>query len=105
MRISERLLETTGDSLICAERLDRASDSIFELQDEICARIANALQLAIAPTRNAPGTWDPTAYNLCLKGRSEYYLYTPANFAKALSMFEAATNRDPAYSKAYAYQS
>lgn len=105
VRISVRLLETAGDSLVWADRLDRTSDSIFALQDEICTRIANALQLAIATARNAPGTRDPTAYDLCLQGRAEYYLYTPANFAKALSLFEAATDRDPAYAEAYAYQS
>jgi len=45
------------------------------------------------------------AYEHCLRGRSEYYLYTPDHLVAALTQFQAAISLDPDYAEAYAYQS
>jgi tetratricopeptide (TPR) repeat protein len=45
------------------------------------------------------------AYDLCLRGRSEYYRYMPENFAIAKLCFEQAIEIDPNYADAYGYLS
>lgn len=108
MRINARLLDGRTGNQIWAERFDGDQAEIFALQDRINARIVTSLKLNLLPARTPPsirGTSNSEAYDHCLRGRSEYYLYTPAHLAKAQSHFERAVDCDPDYAEAYAYQS
>lgn len=108
MRINARLLDGRTGNQIWAERFDGRQTEIFALQDRINARIVTSLKLNLLPARTPPssrGTGNSEAYDHCLRGRSEYYLYTPAHLAKAQTHFERAVECDPGYAEAYAYQS
>ena len=109
IRINAQLVEAkTGDQL-WAERYDGEFADIFSLQDDITARIVSSLELHLTSSKLDGGirqpTRNPEAYDLCLKGRSEYYLYAPDHMAKAKGFFEQAIAKDPDYAEAYAYLS
>jgi TolB-like protein/Tfp pilus assembly protein PilF len=109
VRINAELVEGQTGEQLWADRFDGDFADIFSLQDDINARIVSSLQVHFAPSETGGGApqWkpDPGAYDLCLKGRSEYYRYTPQAFAKAAVFFEQAISKDPDYAEAYAYLS
>lgn len=108
MRINARLSDALAGDQLWAERFDGDQEDIFALQDRINARIVASLKLNLlsaTQSRSSKGTSNPEAYDHCLRGRSEYYLYTPAHLAEAQSHFERAAACDPNYAEAYAYQS
>jgi TolB-like protein len=106
LRINVNLVEAESGTQLWADRFDGSRADIFSFQDEISDRIVTSLKLHFAAgTGQWKRTSNPEAYDLCLKGRSEYYFYTPEHLAKARGYFEQAAEEDPAYAEAYAYQS
>ena len=94
---------------IWAERYDGEMAEIFDFQDRIRAEIVEALSVQLTPSDVTLTEVRPTnnveAYDLCLRGRSEYYRYTPKHFADAKQYFEQAIKIDPTYADAYGYLS
>lgn len=108
IRINARLVDGAKGNQLWAERFDGEQADIFALQDRINAGVIASLKLNLLSarsTRRSKGTSNSEAYDHCLRGRSEYYLYTPAHLAKAQKHFERAVICDPDYAEAYAYQS
>ncbi|MFK8034538.1 MAG: winged helix-turn-helix domain-containing tetratricopeptide repeat protein, partial [Hyphomicrobiales bacterium] len=105
LRINVQLSETLNGRQIWAERFEGSSNETFALQDELNAKIIASLQLRLTMPKARRGTTSHEAYDQCLRGRAEYYRYTPIHMAKALTFFENATRIDPNYSDAFAYQS
>ena len=108
IRINARLTDVETDKQLWADRITGSRETIFQIQDELCRGVLSSLKLKIvAPhsSRNGRGTSDPEAYDHCLRGRSEYFQYTPAHLAKAQTHFEEASVCDPDYAEAWAYQS
>ncbi|MCR9136594.1 MAG: winged helix-turn-helix domain-containing protein [Alphaproteobacteria bacterium] len=108
IRINTRLVDGSNGAQLWAERFDGEPSDIFALQDRISARVVTSLKLNLLPSQSGHrgrGTSNSQAYDHCLRGRSEYYLYTPAHLAKAQAHFERAVECDPDYAEAYAYQS
>ena len=105
LRINAQLIVGQSGKDIWSERFDGTGEDIFALQDQIVAKIVSSLKLHLSATKNKRGTLDPDAYDCCLRGRSEYYLYAPPHMAKAQTFFERAVEIDPNYAEAYAYQS
>jgi TolB-like protein len=104
LRINVQLLETNTADQLWAERFEGSADDIFALQDEINGHIVRTLKVHLAIDTNHRGTRNPKVYDYCLRGRSEYYLYTPEHLARAQIYFEKATELDQKYAEAYAYQ-
>lgn len=104
LRINVVLTDSASGEQLWADRFEGFEADVFALQDDVCSRIVGSLKLHLALGDNRRGTRDPRAYDFCLRGRSEYYQYTPKNLAKALEFFETATEIDPEYAEAYAYQ-
>jgi adenylate cyclase len=106
LRINARLIDGKSGGQIWAERFDGDLDDVFDLQDDINGRIVTALKGRFTPRGDARQTpHNSQAYDLCLKGRWEYYFYTPDRLARASEHFEAAIREDPGYAEAYAYLS
>jgi serine/threonine protein kinase/tetratricopeptide (TPR) repeat protein len=105
VRITAQLLKSDGFHL-WAERYDRKLDDVFAVQDEIAAAIAGALRVALSPAetdalqRDRPN--DVKAYDLYLRGRAQYRLYTPDSLREALRLFDQATQVDQDYALAWA---
>lgn len=109
VRINAQLIESNTGGHLWAERYDGDLDDIFTLQDEIMAQIVAAMELHLTSADRASAAKKQTesveAYDLCLRGRAEYYNYTPQHIANARRYFEQALNIDPTYADAYGYLS
>jgi len=104
VRINAQLIDTETGAHLWAERFDRNVGDLFALQNEITARIANALQgqLAIAESRRPAD--NPDAIDYILRGRA--VLTNPIsreNYDKAEEYFNKALELDPHSVDAAAY--
>ena len=74
LRISAQLVDTRTDFPLWSERYDREMADVFEVQDEIARKIAEALRITLSPQEQEALAAKPTenlqAYDLYLKGRS-----------------------------------
>ena len=106
VRITTQLVDTRTDFPLWSERYDREVKDVFELQDEIARKIAEALRITLSPQEekalaNKP-TQNPQAYDLYLRGRSHVRQLTRQDLNFALQMFESATAIDRSFALAYA---
>jgi non-specific serine/threonine protein kinase len=103
LRITAQLIETRSRHSVWVERYDREMADVFEVQDEIARKIAQALRITLSPQEEAHIAQKPTedlqAYDYFLRGRNYLRL---ENFDHALQMFEQAVARDGNFALAYA---
>ncbi|HYN06233.1 MAG TPA: protein kinase [Vicinamibacterales bacterium] len=103
LRITAQLIETRSRHSVWVERYDREMADVFEVQDEIARKIAQALRITLSPQEEAHLAQKPTedlqAYDYFLRGRNYLRL---ENFDHALQMFEQAVERDGKFALAYA---
>jgi len=82
------------------------STDVFGLQDEVVAKIVNALAINLGTTRRTgtegTETDNPAAYDAVLQGWQFFRKRTPQDYANAIVFFEKAVELDPGYSRAYA---
>jgi serine/threonine protein kinase/cytochrome c-type biogenesis protein CcmH/NrfG len=106
LRISAQLIDTQTDFPLWSERYDREMQDIFELQDEIARKIAEALRVTLSPQEQAELAAKPTqnlqAYDLYLRGRSYARRESRQDLELAREMFESAAALDPQFALAYA---
>src|SRR5262249_20658121 len=96
IRVNTQLIDAETGAHLWAERFDRNIGDLFELQNEITARLARALeaQLAIAESRRP--TDNPDALDYILRARA--VLTRPIskeNTEEAVALFEKALAPDP----------
>jgi serine/threonine protein kinase/Tfp pilus assembly protein PilF len=106
LRISAQLVDTHTDFQLWSERFDREMKDVFEVQDEMARKIAEALRVALSPQElealaDKP-TENPQAYDLYLRGRRYARRLTRQDVEFALQMFENAVSLDPSFALAYA---
>ncbi|MGI9065031.1 MAG: protein kinase domain-containing protein [Pyrinomonadaceae bacterium] len=106
LRISAQLVDTKTDFPLWSERYDREMQDIFELQDEIARKIAEALRVTLSPQEQAELAAKPTenlqAYDLYLRGKSYARRESRQDLELAREMFESAAALDPQFALAYA---
>jgi TolB-like protein/class 3 adenylate cyclase len=98
MRVNVQLIDAATGNHLWAERFDKTVADLFDMQDEIVARLANALnaQLIIAEARRAERTPSPNSMDFYFRGMSAYNKgHTPDNLAEARKLFERALALDP----------
>jgi TolB-like protein/class 3 adenylate cyclase/Tfp pilus assembly protein PilF len=99
MRVNTQLIDVESGSHLWAERFERAVTDLFEMQDEIVARIANTLnaQLIAVEARRAERAPAPDSMDLYFQGQVWVNRgVTFENMANARSFFERALALDPA---------
>jgi TolB-like protein/Tfp pilus assembly protein PilF len=99
VRVNVQLIDAESGNHLWAERFDKPVADLFDMQDEIVARLANALnaQLIIAEARRAERTPSPDSMDLYFRGMSAYNKgFTPDNLSEARKLFERALALDPA---------
>ncbi|MCC6857439.1 MAG: tetratricopeptide repeat protein [Bryobacterales bacterium] len=108
LRIGVRLTEAESGFQLWSTRFDRDAADIFAIQDEIARNVAAALQVTLSPAEKEalgkPPTQHAQAYDLYLRARQFYYLYSPRAMEFALQLFSRAIEADPSYARAYAGQ-
>ena len=109
VRINVQLVDARSGGSVWAERYDRNFEDIFALQDDITGKIVSALKVTLTPGDLARIERKPTdsseAYDHVLRGRSEYYRYSPKSIASAVEHFTAAIELDPGFAEPYGYLS
>jgi TolB-like protein/Flp pilus assembly protein TadD len=106
LRISAQLLDAGTDSLLWSDRYDREMADVFEVQDEIARKIAEALRIKLSPQEQEALAAKPTenlrAYDLYLRGRSYARRMTRQDVQFAIQMLDDAVAEDPNFTLAYA---
>jgi len=98
LRVNVQLIDAETGNHLWAERFDKPVADLFDMQDEIVARLANELgaELVTAEARRAEGVVNPNALELCFQGRARVLKGpTRENMAVARDFFERASNIDP----------
>jgi TolB-like protein len=98
MRVNVQLIDAESGNHLWADRFDKPIADLFDMQDAIVARLANALnaQLVFAEARRAERTPSPDSMDLYFRGMSVYHNgLTPSNLAEARKLFEHALALDP----------
>ena len=106
LRINTQLVDTQTDFPLWSERYDREMKDVFEVQDEIAHKIAEALRITLTPQEQQALAVKPTedlhAYDLYLRGKSYARRLTRQDLDFALQMFESAVAIDPNFALAHA---
>ncbi|MBI3447680.1 MAG: protein kinase [Acidobacteria bacterium] len=106
LRINAQLVDTHTDFPLWSERYDREMKDVFEVQDEIARKIAEALRITLSPQEQEALAAKPTenlqAYDLFLRGKSYARRLTRQDLEFAAQMLENAVALDPTFALAYA---
>ena len=105
LRVAVRLLRVADGRQLWAQSFDQDFTTIFDVQDTIAARVAQAVSVrwvGSRSTRGAPYTQDPEAYALYASGQFAWSRQTEPSLLKAIGFFEQAIAKDPNYALAYA---
>jgi len=105
MRITGQLVDTATGAHLWADRFDGAVEDIFELQDQVTARVLGAiapkLQQAESEraSRKAPQNLD--AWESFVRAMSLYSLHSNSSTSEAIGMLDRAIALDPSYAQAH----
>ncbi|EIG63502.1 adenylate/guanylate cyclase domain-containing protein [Bradyrhizobium sp. WSM1253] len=97
LRVNVQLVDAEAGHHLWAERFDKPVADLFDMQDEIVSRLAQALeaQLLAAEARRSERTLDPDAMDLYFLGRASFNKgHTAENLLRARSFFERALSLD-----------
>ena len=98
MRVNVQLIDAETVNHLWAERFDKPLADLFDMQDEIVARLAGALnaQLIAAEARRAEKAPTPDSMDYYFQGLAWFNRgATPGNLAQARSFFDRALSADP----------
>ena len=98
MRVNAQLIDTQSGVHLWAERFDKPIADLFDMQDEIVARLAAQLdtQLIAAEARRSDRSTNPDALDLYFQGMAAYNAgWSPEFLTKARALFERALALDP----------
>ena len=97
LRVNVQLIDAETGNHLWAERFDKPIADLFDMQDEIVSRLANALdtELIAAEARRAERSLHPDALDLVFQGRAWYNKgLTPDHMIQARGFFERAIALD-----------
>jgi TolB-like protein/class 3 adenylate cyclase/Flp pilus assembly protein TadD len=98
MRVNVQLIDAETGNHLWAERFDKPLADLFDMQDEIVARLAGALndQLFVAEARRAEKVPNPDSMDLYFQGLAWFNKgLTPDSLAQARGFFDRALAADP----------
>jgi len=106
LRVTARLVSVLNESVLWADKFDEQFTDIFEVEDSISAKVAQALALKVSGEEQKRLTRRYTnnaeAYQLYLKGRYFWNKRTEEGFNQGIKHFTLAVAQDPTYALAYA---
>jgi serine/threonine-protein kinase len=100
LRVMAQLIQASDGAHLWSQRYDREMVDVFDVQDEISAAIAAALQVQLAPVpeRRMPKV---AAYEAYLKYRSYQWQFTPPAAQRSRECLEQAIALDPTFALPY----
>jgi TolB-like protein/Tfp pilus assembly protein PilF len=109
LRITAQLIDVESGFHLWSENYNRKYVDVFEVQDDVARRIAEAMQLNLTDSevaslerRATDATDNLEAFELYSRARSEFYKYTPEGNAAAAALYEQALAIDEDYALALA---
>ena len=104
LRITAQLIDASTGGHVWSLQFDRKPEDIFVIQDEIAAKVADAMRVTLAGLAPAPdkGTLDFDAYLAAAQGRARLATTRLADAKLAVADFERAIQIDPKFARAYA---
>lgn len=96
LRVTAQLIDTQNGSHLWSGSYDKNFDEVLQIQDQIAASLARALQVAVGvdlPTR--PMLRSTVGYDLYQRGRHALDRFDKAGFESAAGYFEQALALDP----------
>jgi eukaryotic-like serine/threonine-protein kinase len=105
IEVSAELTDVRDSTEIWGQHYSGRSADIISLQQQIAGDIAEKLRAKLSTSEKQEvtrqGTQNPEAYELYLKGRYSWNKRTTPDLAAAISYFNQAIAKDPAYALAY----
>ena len=105
VEVSAELIDVRDNTEIWGQHYNGKSADIISLQQQIAGDIAEKLHPKLSSPEKQQvtkqGTQNPEAYELYLKGRYYWNKQTSSDSATAISYFNQAIAKDPAYAQAY----
>jgi TolB-like protein/class 3 adenylate cyclase len=105
LRITGQLIDTATGTHLWADRFDGATEDIFDLQDQITAKVLSAIapkleQAEIERAKRKP-TENLDAYDYFLRGMAGIHQWTKESNDDALRLFYRSIELDPGFASAY----
>jgi tetratricopeptide (TPR) repeat protein len=105
VRITGKLIDATTGNNLWADRFDGAIEDVFDLQEQVTARVVGAIapeleQAEIERSKRKP-TESLDAYDYFLRGMACVHRWTKEANNEALRMFYRAIELDPDFASAY----
>lgn len=105
MRINLQLIDAKRGVNLWAQRYDRYTEEIFNLQDEIVTAVINRLKIghinSIDPLSSKRATKNLQAYELFLEGQRVSRIQSRQSNQQARELYKQAIEKDPGYGRAY----
>ena len=106
VRVTAQLVSTGTGFQMWADRYDRDLADLFEVQEDISRRVANALRIVLEPddepSRLGRRTLSARAYDLRLRALELSRRFQDQGMREAIALLEQATTEDPGYALAHA---
>ena len=104
LRITTQLISVDDGFHLWSRSYDRRLEHIFEIQDDIATRVAEALEvtLQVGPTAECCTTDNVRAYDYYLRGMHYFHRWGLRNVHFSIEMFKKAVDVDPEYARAWA---
>ena len=101
VRVNAQLIDVETDSHLWADRFDRDLSDLFELQDEVAAAIAGAIEPELLKSERDRVARRPLqtedAYEFYQRGLWYFYRYSKENSVEAAALFRRALEMDAQY--------
>lgn len=105
VRINAQLVDTGTGGHVWADRFDGDVQEIFDVQDEITEKIIAALRVNLnGMSPISRGTRSVEAYDLSLRGRAKFFMFSPETNLQCIQLLEQAVAIDPEFSNAWSEQ-
>ena len=101
-----QLIDASTDKHIWAEQYSRELSDVFDLQNEVATKIANAIEAIVTPEEleliGKKPTENLVAYDYYLQSREPIFEGTKEGFEAAIQLLLKAVEEDPEFAMAYA---
>ncbi len=105
MRIQVQLRNVADGTYEYSEQFDLDQGGVFNVQDHIISNVVTALSIHLDDRQREQmydwGTSNAVAYERFMKGDFYYNQFNPADFERAISLYQEATKLDPDFINAY----
>jgi len=105
VRIMAEVVDARSDDHLWADTYDRDLEDIFQVQSEIAAEVARAVERELTAADQARirarGTSDGDAYDLYLRGRFLWNQRSQSSVSESIRFFRLALERDPRFALAH----